>query len=147
MTDLKETNEESSDVPVPAKRRGRPPKKELEKHKPGGGRSVGRPKGDAAYINDFKARLLASPKSKKVLDKIFEAALDDEHKGQQAAWKLIADRIIPVSVFEQDIKRSGGKSAITINISGLSDSVSISGENTLDGEFENVSEEKDYANG
>jgi hypothetical protein len=118
-------------VPVPAKRRGRPPKKDLEKHKPGGGRSVGRPKGDAAYINEFKARLLASPKSKKVLDKIFEAALDDDHKGQQAAWKLIADRIIPVSVFEQDIKRSGGKSAITINISGLSDGVSISGENDI----------------
>jgi hypothetical protein len=146
MIDLKETNEESSDVPVPAKRRGRPPKKDLEKYKPGGGRSVGRPKGDAAYINDFKARLLASPKSKKVLDKIFEAALDDEHKGQQAAWKLIADRIIPVSVFEQDIKRSGGKSAITINISGIGESVNIC-ENTLDGEFENVTEEEDYANG
>lgn len=127
---------------LPAKRIGRPKKTELQKKRP-----VGRPKGDAALINEFKQRMLASPKSRKVMDKIFEAALDDEHKGQQAAWKLIADRIIPVSVFEQDIKRSGGKSAITINISGIGEGVNISGENTLDGEFENVSEEDDYANG
>jgi hypothetical protein len=93
--------------------------------------------------------MLASPKSKKVMDVIFDAALNDDHKNQAAAWKLIADRIIPVSVFEQDIKRSGGKSAITINISGIGESVNIC-ENTLDGEFENVtnvSEEEDYANG
>ena len=145
MTDLKETNEESSDVPVQPKRVGRPRKTEVAAKKNKG--QVGRPKGDSAIINEYKARMLASPKSKKVMDVIFDAALNDDHKNQAAAWKLIADRIIPVSVFEQDIKRSGGKSAITINISGLSDSVSISGENTLDGEFENVSEEEDYANG
>lgn len=132
----------------PKKRVGRPRKTEIAAKKNKG--QVGRPKGDAAIINDYKARMLASPKSKKVMDVIFDAALNDDHKNQAAAWKLIADRIIPVSVFEQDIKRSGGKSAITINISGIGEGVNISGENTLDGEYENISnltEEDDYANG
>ena len=133
------------EVPVQAKKRvGRPRKTEVAAKKNKG--QVGRPKGDSAIINEYKARMLASPKSKKVMDVIFDAALNDDHKNQAAAWKLIADRIIPVSVFEQDIKRSGGKSAITINISGIGESVNIC-ENTLDGEFENVTEEEDYANG
>ena len=149
MEDTKETKDTPKDTQIePKKRVGRPRKTEIAAKKNKG--QVGRPKGDAAIINDYKARMLASPKSKKVMDVIFDAALNDDHKNQAAAWKLIADRIIPVSVFEQDIKRSGGKSAITINISGIGESVNISGENTLDGEYENISnltEEDDYANG
>jgi hypothetical protein len=141
MTDLKETNEESSVVPVQPKRVGRPRKTEVAAKKNKG--QVGRPKGDSAIINEYKARMLASPKSKKVMDVIFDAALNDDHKNQAAAWKLIADRIIPVSVFEQDIKRSGGKSAITINISGLSDSVSISGETAPEGDYIDYEEVQD----
>lgn len=149
MEDTKETKDTPKDTQIePKKRVGRPKKTEIAAKKNKG--QVGRPKGDAAIINDYKARMLASPKSKKVMDVIFDAALNDDHKNQAAAWKLIADRIIPVSVFEQDIKRSGGKSAITINISGIGEGVNISGENTLDGEYENISnltEEDDYANG
>ena len=70
------------------RRRGRPPKKTVAENKKGNRVARGRPKGDAAIINEYKARMLASPKSKKVLDKIFDAALDDEHKHQAAAWKL-----------------------------------------------------------
>ena len=123
---------------TPKKRIGRPRKSAVEAVKPGNKGKVGRPKGDAAILNEFKARMLASPKSRKVLDKIFDAALDDEHKGQQAAWKLIADRILPISVFEQDIKKSGGKSAISINITGIGGDVSVSGNeevDTVDAEF------------
>lgn len=133
------------DIPVPVqpkKRVGRPRKTEVAAKKNKG--QVGRPKGDSAIINEYKARMLASPKSKKVMDVIFDAALNDDHKNQAAAWKLIADRIIPVSVFEQDIKRSGGKSAITINISGLSDGVSISGENTPEGDQGDQGDYIDY---
>ena len=152
MEDTKDTQDTPKDTPKdtqiePKKRVGRPRKTEIAAKKNKG--QVGRPKGDAAIINDYKARMLASPKSKKVMDVIFDAALNDDHKNQAAAWKLIADRIIPVSVFEQDIKRSGGKSAITINISGIGEGVNIC-ENTLDGEYENISnltEEDDYANG
>ena len=107
--------------------RGRPPKASL-KPKP---RPVGRPKGDAAIINEYKQRMLASPKSTKVLDSIFNAALNDDHKNQAAAWKLLMDRMLPVSAFEQEIQKNNGKSAITINISGLVSSSTEQGD-TLD---------------
>jgi hypothetical protein len=63
--------------------------------------------------------MLNSPKSQKVLDSIFNAALNDDHKNQAAAWKLLMDRMLPVTAFEQEVQKNGGKSAITINISGL----------------------------
>jgi len=81
-------------------------------------RSVGRPKGDAAIINEYKLRMLNSPKSAKVLEAIYDAALNDEHKNQAAAWKLIVDRIVPVSVFEAQ-KAGNSMPQISINISGL----------------------------
>ena len=97
-------------------KKGRPPKSDLTEIKES--RSVGRPKGDAAIINEYKLRMLNSPKSAKVLEAIYDAALNDEHKNQAAAWKLIVDRIIPVSAFET-AKASGGTPQISINISGL----------------------------
>lgn len=99
---------------VVLKRKGRPPKALLEKKNP-----VGRPKGEASIINEYKRRMLNSPKSQKVLDSIFNAALNDDHKNQAAAWKLLMDRMLPVTAFEQEVQKNGGKSAITINISGL----------------------------
>ena len=101
-------------------KRGRPKKSELTEIKES--RSVGRPKGDAAIINEYKLRMLNSPKSAKVLEAIYDAALNDEHKNQAAAWKLIVDRIIPVSAFEQ-AKSGGGTPQISINITGLNSSV------------------------
>ena len=101
---------------------GRPPKSELSSNIKRN--AVGRPKGDAAIINEYKARMLSSPKSRKVLDAIFDAALDNEHNNQAAAWKLIVDRIVPVSSFEQDVIKQAGRSAIQINITGLGASVS-----------------------
>lgn len=110
------TQEETT---LPTKKRGRPKKSEVNKYKAGNRGKVGRPKGDAALMNEFKARLLASPKSAKVLEKIFEAALDDEHKAQQAAWKLIMDRMLPVAAFEKEIIKEGSRNAIQINITGV----------------------------
>tara|TARA_R110000787_G_scaffold101929_5_gene207634 strand:+ start:4728 stop:5129 length:402 start_codon:yes stop_codon:yes gene_type:complete len=101
--------------PVVAKRRGRPPKATLKKPKG----IIGRPKGDATIINEYKARMLASPKSAKVLDAIFDAALDDDHKNQASAWKLVMDRVAPVSAFEKEIVKGGGKNSIQINITGV----------------------------
>jgi len=99
-------------------KRGRPRKSEVEaRRKPG---KVGRPKGDASIINDYKARMLASPKSRKVLDSILDAALNDDHKNQAAAWKLLMDRMLPVSYFEKD-NAQGGRPAVSITISGIGD--------------------------
>lgn len=98
------------------KKIGRPRKQDVElKAKPG---KVGRPKGDAAIINEYKARMLASPKSRKVLDSILDAALNDDHKNQAAAWKLLMDRMLPVSYFEKD-KEGGSRPSVSITISGI----------------------------
>ena len=98
---------------------GRPSKKDLAANSPGGRGKIGRPKGDASIINEYKSRMLASPKSRRVLDTIFDAALDHDHKNQAAAWKLVMDRILPVAAFEKDVVQNGGKSAIQINITGV----------------------------
>jgi hypothetical protein len=97
---------------------GRPKKGEIVAKKQKNKGVLGRPKGDTAIINEYKARMLNSPKSAKVLEAIYDAALDDQHKNQAAAWKLIMDRVLPVSVFEQ-AKQGGGTPQISINISGL----------------------------
>jgi len=101
------------------KKRGRPPKAKTDALKKGNRVARGRPKGDAALINEYKARMLASPKSAKVLESIFNAALDDDHKNQSAAWKIIVDRIMPVGAFEKEVMKDGGRNAIQINITGV----------------------------
>ena len=111
-------SDELETAPVP-KKRGRPPKAKTEALKKGNRVARGRPKGDAALINEFKARMLASPKSAKVLESIFNAALDDDHKSQSAAWKIIVDRIMPVGAFEKEVLKDGGRNAIQINITGV----------------------------
>ena len=105
-----------NELPIKRTKAGRPKKSEITEIKES--RSVGRPKGEAAIINEYKLRMLNSPKSAKVLEAIYDAALNDEHKNQAAAWKLIVDRIVPVSAFEQ-AKQGGGAPSISINITGL----------------------------
>ena len=85
--------------------------------------------------------MLASPKSAKVLESIFNAALDDEHKNQSAAWKIIVDRIMPVGAFEKEVLKDGGRNAIQINITGLTGAEVTSTQGStntgdiIDGEF------------
>ena len=117
------------------KKRGRPTKAALAQ---AAKRPVGRPKGDAAAVEEFKARLMASPKSRKVLDAILDAALDDEHKNQAAAWKLLVDRMLPMSYFDKD-KAGGSRPSVNITITGVGESVSVAGEddNIIDvGEYD-----------
>lgn len=109
--------------------RGRPKKGEIVATKNKNKGVMGRPKGDAAIINEYKVRMLNSPKSAKVLEAIYDAALNDDHKNQAAAWKLIVDRIVPVSAFEAT-KQGGGTPQISINISGLNNA-SVEAEETV----------------
>lgn len=101
-------------------KRGRPPKTAITEIKEN--RSVGRPKGDKAIMDEYRMRMLASPKSAKVLEKVYEVALSDGHPGQMAAMKLVLDRIVPASAFDTT-KASGGAPQISINISGLNDPI------------------------
>ena len=110
---------------------GRPKKKDIEAKKAGNRKAVGRPKGDADAIREYKARLLASPKSRKVMDSILNAALDDDHKNQAAAWKLVVDRIMPLSYFDE-AKNTGGKAAVNITITGVGGDTTIIGEQEPD---------------
>lgn len=127
MTDYKET------LSLTGKKIGRPRKQNVESKKPTKRNKVGRPPGDASIINEYKARMLASPKSKKVLDSILDAALNDDHKNQAAAWKLLMDRMLPVSYFEKD-KADGGRPAVSITISGIGDA-KVTEENIIDAEI------------
>ena len=124
---------------APKKRgRGRPRKGEIVEKTTGSRGKVGRPKGDASIINEYKARMLASPKSAKVLETIFEAALDHDHKNQAAAWKLVMDRILPVGAFEKEVTKDGNRSAIQINITGVGGATVADGypeSSTIEGEL------------
>lgn len=126
-----------SEDATPTKRKvGRPRKTDVVSKNKGGRGKVGRPKGDAAIINEYKARMLASPKSAKVLEAIFNAALDDDHKNQAAAWKLVMDRILPVGAFEKEVVNGASRNAIQINISGVNDVAVSSNEEPIEGDYE-----------
>ena len=116
---LKAQVAERKEFNLEKRKRGRPKQSEVKAKKRGNRNAVGRPKGDAAIINDYKSRMLASPQSKLVLQSIFDAALNDEHKHQAAAWKMLIDRLAPIAAFEKDVAKDGGRSAIQINIVGV----------------------------
>jgi len=117
----------------PKRKRGRPKKSEVVSSTRGNRGTIGRPKGDAAIINEYKARMLASPKSRRVLETIFDAALDNDHKNQAAAWKLVMDRTLPLSYFEKDA--ASGRSSVNITISGLGGNVETNVGSDIEGEI------------
>jgi|TARA_R110000796_G_scaffold209536_1_gene325859 hypothetical protein len=118
------------------KRVGRPSKKALKANTSGTRGKVGRPKGDAGIMNEYKAMMLTSPKSPKILSKILDAALDDDHKNQAAAWKIFAERAIPIGLFDDGTKKAPSGVTITINtVDG--NSVAIN-EDPIDGDYEEV---------
>ena len=123
----------------PKRKRGRPRKGEIVEKTTGSRGKVGRPKGDASIINEYKARMLASPKSRKVLDSIFDAALNDDHKNQAAAWKLVMDRMLPLSYFEK--ASAGGRQSVQITISGVPSTISSQNNDNsndpIEGEYTN----------
>jgi len=118
MTEQQSTELKVSSLDSLKRGRGRPKKGELVAKKSKNRGTLGRPKGDKAIIDEYKARMLNSPKSAKVLESILNAALNDDHKNQAAAWKLVIDRIAPLSSFEA-VKAGGQTPQISINITGL----------------------------
>jgi hypothetical protein len=117
MTAYNETEDTSIDEPVKRKR-GRPRKSEITVPK---NRKRGRPPGDRAAMIEMKQRFLARRDTDAVINSIFRAAVDDDHKNQAAAWKLIVDRILPQSDFDKD--KLGGRPSVNITISGVTDAV------------------------
>ena len=116
--------------------KGRPPKSDLQAVKNRTKNKVGRPVGDTGRLQEFKERLLATGGTR-ILDKMIQIALDDEHPGQMAAIKLAMDRILPASVF--DTAKSGGSMPqISINISGLNTPTVSTSDDVIDVETTDV---------
>ncbi len=65
---------------------------------------------------ELKQTLLEHPDVPKVLEKVVSAALDDEHKNQAVAQKILMDRILPISNFD---KGTDFKERINIIISTI----------------------------
>jgi len=58
---LKAKVAERKEFNIQKRKRGRPKQSEVKAKKVGNRNAIGRPKGDAAIINDYKSRMLASP--------------------------------------------------------------------------------------
>lgn len=140
-----ETTMVSVETDPPKRKRGRPKKSEVAAKKRGNRGVRGRPPGDAARINEFKARLLATS-GDKVINKVIQIAQDDEHPGQMAALKMCMDRVLPLSYFEKD-KATGGRNAISITITGVGGDTTIVGNSeNEEGEIIDVTPEPDRDN-
>lgn len=72
--------------------------------------------------------MMEHPDSEKVIHRIFEAALDNEHRNQGLAWKLIVDRQIPMDYLE---KAKGGNQ-VNVIIEGVKPRSGV----TIDGKAE-----------
>ncbi|MDG1025969.1 MAG: hypothetical protein P8N94_09225 [Gammaproteobacteria bacterium] len=61
-------------------------------------RTRGRPSGTRAAQLELQEKLYNHPDNHEVIETIYRAALDDEHKNQAAAQKLLMDRMSLISV-------------------------------------------------
>lgn len=122
---MSSTNETETIQSIQTKKVGRPRKKDLKANTKGNRKKVGRPVGDAAIMNEYKAMMITSPKSKLIIEKIADAALDDDHKHQAAAWKLWLDRMLPVSMFDKDAGRGGSGVRIHVEVVGGDATVNV----------------------
>ena len=76
----------------------------------------GRPAGMRARQLELKQTLLEHPDVPTVIEMVVRADLDDNHKNQTAAQKILMDRILPISTFD---KGTDSKERINITISTI----------------------------
>ena len=74
----------------------------------------GRPAGMRARQLELKQTLLEHPDVSKVIETVIRTALDDNHKNQTAAQKILMDRMLAISTFEKTVD-SREKINIVIN--------------------------------
>ena len=74
----------------------------------------GRPAGMRARQLELKQTLLEHPDVPTVIETAVRTALDDTHKNQTAAQKILMDRILTISTFD---KQFDNREKITINVS------------------------------
>ena len=78
----------------------------------------GRPPGIRAAQLELQEKLYSHPDNHKVIETIYRAALDDNHKNQAAAQKLLMDRMLPISVCNKnaDIRENITTNIISVGI-------------------------------
>ena len=105
----------------PKRKRGRPRKPDRlltrQQWEDEGKKAKGRPKGMRTAIKKLEERLLSANRIEHVIDAIVKAAEDPEHKNQAAAWKLIMDRMAPLSHYDKT--KGNEKPVIQINVSSI----------------------------
>ena len=74
----------------------------------------GRPAGMRARQLELKQTLLEHPDVPAVIETVVRTALDETHKNQTAAQKILMDRILPISTFDKQFEY---REKITINVS------------------------------
>tara|TARA_B100001057_G_C22778030_1_gene922445 strand:- start:771 stop:1094 length:324 start_codon:yes stop_codon:yes gene_type:complete len=77
----------------------------------------GRPLGMRATQLDIQRKLYEHPDREKVIETIYRAALDDDHKNQAVAMKLIMDRALPISLCDK--KLSDIRPHVNITVTGI----------------------------
>lgn len=95
-------------------------------------RALGTPIGNKQRMQEFKNKLLTEENGNKVLMKVLEVAMDDEHPGQSAALKMCLDRMLPTSMFDET-KAASDRPSIQINITGIGEN-QVSPAKVIDGE-------------
>ena len=105
----------------PKRKRGRPRKPDRlmtrQQWEDESKKAKGRPKGMRTAIKKLEERLLSANRIEGVIDAIVQAAEDPEHKNQAAAWKLIMDRMAPLSHYDKT--KGSEKPVIQINVSSI----------------------------
>ena len=75
---------------------------------------------------ELKQTLLEHPDVPTVIETVVRTALDDTHKNQTAAQKILMDTILPISTFD---KQFDNREKITINVSVIgNESETLEGE-------------------
>ena len=92
---------------------------------------IGTNLGNRQRMQEFKNKLLKEENGNRILQKVLDVAMDDEHPGQMSAIKICMDRMLPLGLFDE-AKSKNDRPSIQINITGIGDAISV-GE-TIDGE-------------
>ncbi len=125
-------------------RKGRPRNQDLVKagaKLPAKGKPGPKP-GNTAIMREYQARMLASPKSRKIIRKVQDVALEDGHPHQAACMKMVMDRVLPLSLFDPK-KGGGGGVSVNISIGEAKGPAGIEIEHSEDAEYTEVPEDDD----
>ena len=87
---------------------------------------IGTPLGNKQRMQEFKNKLLKEENGNKILQKVLEVAMDDDHPSQAACLKMAFDRLLPMSMFEES-KNNSDRPTINISITGIGEAKVDSG--------------------